>query len=305
MDDRGRLSTERTHPASEDLDLLGAGAFLDAMLGAEDEARRAVRAARDEIVALAEAAASALAGGGRMVHVGAGTSGRLGVMDAAECPPTFGSSPDQVVGIIAGGEGALRRSVEGAEDSSHDGGAAMDAVEAGPGDLVLGISAGGTTSFVAGALGRARERGATTAWLCCLEPGEAEVPCDHAVHLATGPEVLAGSTRLKAGSATKIVLNFLSTYAMARLGKIHGSLMVDVDTGSNSKLVSRGARIVAALTGLEEPEAAEILAAARGRAKTAVVMHANRCTASEAEKLLEASGGHLRSALPDSGLEEV
>ncbi|MEW6073954.1 MAG: N-acetylmuramic acid 6-phosphate etherase [Planctomycetota bacterium] len=298
---RDHLPTERPNAAAADLDLLStADAF--AVLAAEDaRVASAVAAAKEEIVRAIELVAARLGSGGRLLYVGAGTSGRLGVLDAVECPPTFGTDPSLVQGILAGGPAALLGAVEGAEDSRAAGAAAVDAGAAGPRDVVFGISAGGTTPFVHAALARARERGAATVFLACVPRETAPDDADLSIRVVTGPEVVAGSTRLKAGTATKMVLNAISTLAMVRLGRVHGNLMVDVDTRSSAKLRARGGAILAQLTGLDPAAAAALLDRAGGRVKTAAVMHARGVEAAEAARLLAAAGGRLRAVLAPPG----
>lgn len=234
--------------------------------------------------------------GGRLIYVGAGTSGRLGVLDASECPPTFRVDPEMVQGIIAGGDAAMFRAQEGAEDRPEDGAAAIDVKRAGSDDVVMGIAAGGTTPFVHGALRRARERGATTIFLSCVQPVDDEANVDLVIRPLVGPEVLTGSTRLKAGTATKLVLNTITTLAMVQLGKAYGNLMVDL-RATNQKLWDRGARIVATLTSLDRDRALDLLKRAEGHVKAAIVMHHKTVDLEGARTLLTQSGGKLREAL--------
>ncbi|MYK66972.1 MAG: N-acetylmuramic acid 6-phosphate etherase, partial [Gemmatimonadetes bacterium] len=234
------------------------------------------------------------------IYVGAGTSGRLGVLDAAEMPPTYGTDPAMVQGVIAGGYGALVRSREGAEDNPEDGAAAMDEKEVGAADFVLGIATSGTTPYVHGALARARERGARTGILLCTPPGR-ELLDRHDVVIAplTGPEVVTGSTRMKAGTATKLVLNTITTAAMVRFGKVHGNLMVDLRVTCN-KLQDRGERILMATLGLGRGEARELLGEAGGHVKTALAMRRLGVGADEARAALERVHGVV-GALPGRG----
>lgn len=296
--DRGHIATEQENPASAELDRLGT---LEAvrLVNRQDRAVcDAIEAAEASIAAAVDLVAERLDRGGRLFHVGAGTSGRLGALDAAECPPTFQSPPEQVQAVIAGGPAALTGAVEGAEDDREAGARALDERAVGPLDVVLGIAAGGTTPFVHGALERARARGAATIFLACVPREQADDDADVSIRLRTGPEILTGSTRLKAGTATKQVLNTISTLAMVRLGKVHGNLMVDVTTGANVKLVDRGRRLVQRLTGVEREEAARLLAAAGGQVKLAAVLHAvGGADLDGARRRLERAGGHLRRAL--------
>jgi len=219
------------------------------------------------------------------------------VLDAVECPPTFQTDPECVQGRLAGGMGALLRSVEGAEDSRAAGAEAV--ADATADDVVFGIAASGTTPFVHAALAAARERGSATVFLACVPDEQAPDEADVSIRLATGPEVLAGSTRLKAGTATKMVLNRVTTIAMARLGKVHAGRMVDVDTRANAKLTRRGVRMIADLTGATAEEAAALLERANGRVKLACLLHRFGGSAGEAEARLERAGGFLRAALED------
>ena len=296
MQDRSHLLTELRLPESMDLDAMGVEDAVALMNRQDAAAVAAVAAERDNVARAVRLVADALAGGGRLIYFGAGTSGRLGVLDAAECPPTFRTNPELVQGVIAGGEAAMFRAQEGAEDKAEGGAAAVDAKNVGPRDVVMGIAAGGTTPFVHGALRRAAERGAKTVFLSCVQAVEGEPEVDVVIRPLTGPEVVTGSTRLKAGTATKLVLNTVSTLAMVQLGKVYGNLMVDL-RASNQKLWDRGGRIIATLTGLGRDEAMNLLRAADGHVKAAVVMHARKVDLAAAKKLLEAASGRLRVAL--------
>jgi N-acetylmuramic acid 6-phosphate etherase len=296
MNDRSHLLTEQRLPESMRLDAMSVGEAVDLMNRQDAVAVAAVAAERANVARAIELAVAALSAGGRLIYLGAGTSGRLGVLDAAECPPTFRTDPEMVQGIIAGGEVAMFRAQEGAEDRAEDGAAAVDAKGVDSNDVVVGIAAGGTTPFVHGALRRARERGAKTVFLSCVQrvPGEPDV--DVAIRLLVGPEVVTGSTRLKAGTATKLVLNTISTVAMVRLGKVYENLMVDL-RASNTKLWDRAGRIVATLTGLDRDRSVELLRRSDGHVKLAVVMHGRGVGVEEARRVLEAAGGRLREAL--------
>ena len=231
--------------------------------------------------------------------MGAGTSGRLGVLDATECPPTFGSPPEMVVGVIAGGPPALVRSVEGAEDDVNAAKGAMDSLQVGADDVVVGIAASGTTPFVQAALTRAQSRGARTALVSCSEPPrELAGTCDVCITVLVGPEIVTGSTRMKAGTATKLVLNTLTTGAMIRLGKIYGNLMVDLRAW-NDKLIDRSQRIVMETTGLDRGAARRVIDAAEGSVKTAIVMARRGVAKDEAEQLLAEHAGRLRPIVGD------
>jgi N-acetylmuramic acid 6-phosphate etherase len=262
-----------------------------------DEDRRALTAAarqRSSIARAAALAADTLAAGGRIVFLGAGTSGRLGVLEAAECPPTFGTDPDRIRAVMAGGRGAVFEAVEGAEDRAGDG--AREGRRLRPRDLLVGISASSVTPFVRGALAAARGRGAATALVTCAPAPGLRRLADVVIAVRTGPEVLTGSTRLKAGSATKAVLNALTTAAMVRLGKAYENLMVDLRPTS-AKLEDRMRRIVAAAARVPPREAARLLAAADGEVKTAIVMGRLGLTPKEARRSLAAARGHIRAAL--------
>jgi N-acetylmuramic acid 6-phosphate etherase len=268
------------------------------VLSAEDASiSAAVAEAKDAICAAVELVIEAFRRGGRLIYVGAGTSGRLGVLDAAECPPTFLSDASMVQGIIAGGWEALRRSVEGAEDCGAAGSEAIDAKAVGERDIVFGIATGGTTTFVRAALDRARERGARTVFFACVPRGQVPDDADVSIRVLTGPEVIAGSTRLKAGTATKMVLNMISTLSMVGIGKVFENLMVDLNAKACAKLTDRGIRVLAELTGLKREIAADLLEQADGRVKTALVMHLAGVDRDEARRRLNSHGGRVRGAV--------
>ena len=296
MQDRAHLLTELRLPESMRLDAMGTEEAVALMNAQDAVAVAAVGAERANVARAVELVAAALAAGGRLIYFGAGTSGRLGVLDAAECPPTFRTDPEQVQGVIAGGDSAMFRAKEGAEDSAEGGAAAVDEKGVGPNDVALGIAAGGTTPFVHGALRRARERGAKTVFLTCVQPVTNEPAVDVVIRPLVGPEVLTGSTRLKAGTATKLVLNTITTLAMVRLGKVYENLMVDL-RATNQKLWDRGARIIATLTGLNRDEAMDLLRRAEGHVKLAIVMHRRGVGAEDARRVLDAAGRRLRAAL--------
>ncbi len=289
--DRSHLSTEQRNPRSADLHTLDA-AGLVALMNAEN---RAVLAALDDaapaLAAFIAAVEPGFVAGGRLVYVGAGTSGRLGVLDASEAPPTFQVEPGRIVGIIAGGDGSLRQSSEGREDERDGARSELDALALSGRDALIGIAAGGTTPYALGAISMAKARGARTALMTCVvvpQPTDA----DHLLLLATGPEVLTGSTRLKAGTATKLALNTISTALMVRAGKVHGNLMVDV-RATNAKLRDRAARIVSTLTGVDRAASFALLDQAGGAAKTAVVMQRLGLDRAQAEARLGAVHGRL------------
>jgi N-acetylmuramic acid 6-phosphate etherase len=291
------LPTEARHPSSRELDRMATGEIVALLL---DEDRHGLEAARRQSASIAEVAdavAAALAGGGSVLFAGAGTSGRLGILEAAEIPPTFGVSPENVRAAMAGGDGAVFRAQEGAEDREEDGRAAARAL--GAGDLLIAVSASSVTAFARGALIEARARGARTVLVTCAGREQAEAAgeiADHVVALETGPEILTGSTRLKAGSATKAALNAITTAAMVRLGKTFENLMVDLRPGS-AKLRDRARRILAETAGLTPAEAERLAAAASGELKTAIVMARLAIGAEDARRRLEAAGGHVWRAL--------
>jgi N-acetylmuramic acid 6-phosphate etherase len=291
--------TERRNPRSATIDTASALEIVD-LIGAEDATvPGAVAAAREEIAHALELIEAAFRAGGRLIYVGAGTSGRLGVLDAAECPPTFGTPPEWVAGVIAGGLPALIRSIEGAEDDVNAGIGEMDARRVGPADVVVGIAASGTTPFVRAALSRAQTLGARTVLVSCSEPPALlQETCDVCVTVLVGPEIVTGSTRMKAGTATKLVLNTLTTGAMIRIGKVYGNLMVDLRAW-NDKLVDRGQRIVMETTGLDRERALSVIQAADGRVKTAIVMARRNVSRDEADRLLAEHGGQLRTVVGD------
>ena len=294
--DRSQLMTERRLAESMRLDQLSIEDALGVMNAQDERAVQAVASQRSQIARAVEIVAAALSSGGRLIYVGAGTSGRLAVLDAAECPPTFSTDPTMVQGIIAGGDGAMFKSREGAEDRAENGAAAVEEKRVGPKDVVMGIAAGGTTPFVRGAIVRAKELGARTIFLCCVEKNAGEPEADVIIRPLPGPEVLTGSTRLKAGTATKLVLNQITTLAMVRLGKVYENLMVDLKA-SNQKLRDRAARIVSMIAGIPRDQAFELLESAGGETKTAIVMGRRGVAADIARKLLKDCRGDLRCAI--------
>jgi N-acetylmuramic acid 6-phosphate etherase len=288
------LDTESVNPDTTDLDRLDALGIVSRLAAEDAKVPGAVAAALPELAAVAELAAASFAAGGRLIYVGAGTSGRLGVLDAAECPPTFGSDPELVRGLIAGGHESLIRSREGVEDRAEQGVADLAELAAGPADTVVGISASHRTPYTVGAVEEAVRRGCATAFITCNP--EVAVPGDHVLRLLVGPEAITGSTRLKAGTAQKLALNMISNTAMILSGKVYGNRMVDLDALSE-KLVERGRGLIMDLTDLDYPAAAALLGAADGHVKTALLMHLSGCEAAAARSRLDAAGGHLRRAL--------
>jgi N-acetylmuramic acid 6-phosphate etherase len=291
----GTLTTESRNPASESLDRLSTEEMLRVINAADREVAAAVEAEIPHIALAVDAVVARIEAGGRLFYIGAGTSGRLGVLDASECPPTFGVSPELVQGIMAGGDIALRSSVEDAEDDASLGAADLRAAGFTSKDALAGIAASGRTPYVLGAIEYGRSLGALTIGVSCVANSAVAAAAELAITPVTGPEVLTGSTRLKAGTATKLVLNMLSTGVMVRTGHVYGNLMVSVQT-TNAKLVDRGGRIVSAITDLDRDQAARLLDEA-GSVKRAVVMHRLGLDRAAAEERLQAAKGNLRKAL--------
>jgi N-acetylmuramic acid 6-phosphate etherase len=291
--------TEQPNPRSTRIDQLSTLEIVD-LINAEDRmVAQAVAEERREIAHCVDLVVECFRGGGRLLYVGAGTSGRLGVLDAAEMPPTYGTDPALVQGVIAGGYDALVRAQEGAEDRPADGARAMDERDVGPQDFVLGIASSGTTPFVHGALARARERGARTGFLLCTYPTP-ELTDAHDVVIAplVGPEVITGSTRMKAGTATKMVLNTITTAAMVRLGKVYGNLMVDLQV-TCEKLRDRGERILMQVLDMDRLSARALLDRAEGHVKTAIVMGRLGLEREEAHRRLAEAGGLITRVTGD------
>jgi N-acetylmuramic acid 6-phosphate etherase len=292
--------TERRNPRTADIDLASPLEIVDLVNAEDRDVPRAVAEQREHVARAVEFAEQAFRAGGRLFYVGAGTSGRLGVLDASECPPTFGVDPRMVQGIIAGGHAALTRAQEGAEDDPARGARAIDEHGVGAADFVVGIAASGTTPFVRGALERAGALGARTAIVACTPPPEDLVAqVDVAIVPIVGPEAVTGSTRMKAGTATKLVLNTITTGAMIRLGKTYGNLMVDL-RATNNKLRDRSERIVVEVCGVTRDEARRLLAAADRSVKTAIVMQKLGVERDAAERALAAAGGVIRRVVPDA-----
>jgi N-acetylmuramic acid 6-phosphate etherase len=289
----GNLPTERSNPRSARLDRLSATAIARLMNRVDQDAVRAVGRAALAIGKAVTGIAERLRAGGRLIFLGAGTSGRLGVLEAAECPPTFNTRPSQVQAVMAGGRRAVFRSVEGAEDDAGAGARAVRA-RARAGDAVVGIAASGVTPFVRAGLAEARRRGALTVLVTC-NPAVPRSAARIVIPLRVGPEILAGSTRLKAGTATKLTLNTLTTAAFARLGKVHGNRMVDLQPRS-AKLRARAIRLVSDLGGVGPARAASLLGEAAGRAKVAIVMARRNVSAAQARRRLREAGGLLGRA---------
>ena len=292
----GSIVTEARNEASRGIDRMSIPEIIDLMQGEDRKVIAAVESVRPSIVAAIERAVQTFRGGGSLIYVGAGTSGRLGVLDAAECPPTFGTDPSMVRGIIAGGPEALRRSVEGAEDDAEAGRCAIMAERVSGIDLVIGIAASVDTPFVVGALKEAGDRRAYTILLTFNPDPRFPVQVDRVINPVTGPEIIAGSTRLKAGTATKMVLNMITTASMIQMGKIYENLMVDLRCLSD-KLRDRGRRILVELLGIDYEGADELLKGARWEVKTAIVMGKISLSYGEAKRRLEEAGGVVSAAL--------
>ena len=292
------LTTEQINTNSRNIDKLSTVEMVT-LINAEDaNVARAVRRAIPQIALAVDLIVAALKTGGRLFYVGAGTSGRLGVLDAAECVPTFSVSPELVQGVVAGGDRALRHSIEGAEDSDELGARDLAERELAANDVVCGIAASGRTPFVLGALRYARSRGAKTIALSANSDAPLLRDVDVAIAVEVGPEVIAGSTRMKAGTAQKMVLNMLSTGSMIKLAKVYGNLMVDVKI-TNQKLADRAMRLVMQLTGVDRERAVSLLASAENEVKTAVVMSRLQVDAPSARNLLRDADGHLRAVIGD------
>jgi len=296
---RGHLLTEQANPRSTDLDTLPTTELVQLFCEEDRRPQEAVAAAAPALTAAVDAIAERLRQGGRLFYLGAGTSGRLGVLDAAECPPTFCSDPDLVQGVLAGGAPALLRSSEGLEDLLEAGREDLEARGFAAADALVGIAAGGTTPYVRGALEHARQLGALAIAMACVPAEQVPMPCDIDIRLLTGPELLTGSTRLKAGTATKMALNILSTGVMVRLGKVYGNRMVDVAV-TNAKLEDRALRILEDLAAVQRDQGRELLSASGGSVKLALLMAQRGLSAAAARERLLACDGQLRQAL-DAG----
>ncbi|MFE7704473.1 N-acetylmuramic acid 6-phosphate etherase [Streptomyces sp. NPDC057486] len=290
------LTTEAFRPELAEIDRLATPEIARIMNGEDQSVPSAVAARLPEIAAAIDGVAARMARGGRLIYAGAGTAGRLGVLDASECPPTFNTDPSEVVGLIAGGPSAMVTAVEGAEDSKELAAADLDGLDLTPDDTVVGISASGRTPYAIGAVEHARAKGALTIGLSCNADSALGAAAEHPIEVVVGPELLTGSTRLKAGTAQKLVLNMLSTITMIRLGKTYGNLMVDV-RASNEKLRARSRRIVSLATGASDAEIEAALAATDGEVKNAILAILGQVDGPTAATLLSASDGRLRAAL--------
>ncbi|MFC5217838.1 N-acetylmuramic acid 6-phosphate etherase [Streptomyces coerulescens] len=294
------LTTEAFRPELAEIDQLPTLDIARLMNGEDASVPAAVASRLPQIAAAIDAVAERMARGGRLVYAGAGTAGRLGVLDASECPPTFNTDPTEVVGLIAGGPEAMVTSIEGAEDSEDLARTDLDALVLTPEDTVVGISASGRTPYAVGAVEHARRQGALTIGLSCNPDSALAAAAEHGIEIVVGPELLTGSTRLKAGTAQKLVLNMLSTITMIRLGKTYGNLMVDV-RASNDKLRARSRRIVALATGADDTEVERALTEAGGEVKTAILILLADVDGPTATRLLTDADGHLRAAIESAG----
>ncbi len=296
MEDRSKLTTEQRNSNTLDIDCKSTSEIVEIINSEDSKVIDAVHKEISNITMAVDLIVKSFKKGGRLFYVGAGTSGRIGVLDASECPPTFGTDPELVQGIIAGGKDALTKSVEGAEDKYEDGvqviidrGIALQ-------DTVVGIASSGTTTFVHGALNEANRIGSTTIFLCCNPSISPSEEVDVIIRPITGPEVITGSTRMKAGTATKLILNTLTTASMIKMGKVYENLMVDLQV-KNKKLKDRAARIILSVTDLNRNEAENLLVSANGSVKTAIVMHKLKICHDDAVKKLDEHGGYVRKAI--------
>ena len=291
--DRGHIATEQIHEGTHNLDVLSTLECVALLSKDHEQAICAVQDASNEIATFVDALTPRISAGGRLIYFGCGTSGRLGVLDAAECPPTFHSPSELVIGLIAGGDVSLRTSSEAKEDDPNGIAPEFDRICLSSKDTVLGIAAGGTTPWVLGGLEIASAIGAMTGFLTC---SAVRPKVEHLINLQTGAEPLTGSTRLKAGTATKLTLNIITTSLFKNLGKIYGNLMVDLKA-SNSKLLDRAIRIVSTVCEIDRTTARDLLTASGGDVKVAIVMHKNKIDIASAKQKLSGVGGNLRSAL--------
>lgn len=293
------LATESVNEQTRHIDVLSTQEMV-ALINAQDAlVALAVQKENAHIAQAVDLIVAGLERGGRLIYLGAGTSGRLGVLDASECPPTFGVDAGMVQGFIAGGDTALRSAVEGAEDDEAAGETLVDRLKAGENDVICGITASGSAPYVLAAMRRAGARGAKTIGLCTNAGSKLEKVCDVTIAPVVGAEVISGSTRMKSGTAQKMVLNMLSTCAMIRLGKVYGNLMVDL-RASNKKLVNRAKRLIMHATDADEAQAARVLEQAEGHVKLAILIRESGLPAQDARALLEAHGGRLRAAIEDA-----
>jgi N-acetylmuramic acid 6-phosphate etherase len=300
--DLSQMITEGRNPASQNIDELATEAMLRVINDEDKKVALAVEAIVPQIARVVDAITAAFSKGGRLIYCGAGTSGRLGILDASECPPTFGTPRSQVVGLIAGGHTAILQAVENAEDNVEQGAQDLRDISFQANDVLVGIAASGRTPYVLGALAYARQQGAFTAALTCNPNSPMSQAADVALTPIVGPEVVTGSSRMKAGTAQKLVLNMLTTGAMIRSGKVYGNLMVDVEA-TNQKLVQRQINIVKQATDCDDATAQQALSACQGHCKTAIVMVLAGLNAKEATSLLSQNNGFIRNALRAAGAQ--
>lgn len=293
------IQTEESNPNTRNIDALSTIEMVRLMNKEDEKVAGAVKKALPEIAAAIDIIAEHMRQGGRLIYIGCGTSGRLGVLDAAECPPTFSTEPGQVIGLIAGGESAMFVAVEGAEDNPELGKKDLEGISLTKSDVLVGIAASGRTPYVIGALQYAHSIGASTVSLCCSPGSDLTKNADIPIVVCPGPEVITGSTRLKSGTAQKMVLNMLSTCTMIKLGKVYGNLMVDVRP-SNNKLVHRCERIVSTATGVDENKAKQLLVKCNYRPKIAIVMAMLNISAQDAERLLKEHEGRISQIITSS-----
>ncbi|UJS18032.1 MAG: N-acetylmuramic acid 6-phosphate etherase [Candidatus Jettenia sp.] len=294
--DRSQLLTEQRNPRTTDIDCKTTLEIIDIINAEDAKVFTAIHRERKHIAKAADLIVDAFKAGGRLIYVGSGTSGRLGILDAAECPPTFGTNPHMITGIIAGGEKAVFQSIEGAEDLPEDGAHDIQLKEVNHRDVVVGITTGGTTPYVMGALFEAKKRNAKTIFLCCNPETMPNFDIDVIIRPIVGPEVIAGSTRMKAGTVTKLILNMLTTTAMIKMGKVYENLMIDLRI-LNAKLADRAERIIMTVTGIGREDAKKLLEAAFGNVKVAIVMQKLTLDYAEAKKRLDAQDGFVRKVL--------
>lgn len=298
-EDLAGLVTEMVNEETKNIDRCSTLEMVEQINRQDAQVAGAVAAEKERIAQAVDLISGCLGRGGRLIYLGAGTSGRLGVLDASECPPTFGVEPELVQGHIAGGDIALRVPVEGCEDDEEEGIRLIDRLETGENDAVVGITASGRTPFVLAALGRARERGSVPIGLCTNAHSRLEEVCAVTIAPLVGPEAISGSTRMKSGTAQKMVLNMLSTCAMVKLGKVYGNLMVDL-RASNHKLVDRAQRLIIHATGVDRDRAKALLEEAGGHVKLAILLEKSGLEAAKAKALLDRHGGHLAQAIENA-----
>jgi N-acetylmuramic acid 6-phosphate etherase len=290
------LTTEQQNPASLDIDAKGSREILEIINAEDAKVPLAVKACLDQIAALVDDVVASFRAGGKLVYIGAGTSGRLGVLDASECPPTYGTPREMVQGLIAGGREALVRSIENAEDNAEAGVHDLERIGFGPGDVLVGITASGQAPYVLGAMEKARSLGAVVAAISCNAESKTFDFAKHRIYVDVGPEVVAGSTRMKAGTAQKLVLNMITTASMIRIGKVYNNLMIDL-VPVNKKLIERSKNLIVKATGCGKEAAAAALEASGNKPKIAIIMVLLGVSKAEAESLVASHDGHLSLAV--------